>query len=473
VNDPSGEPAKSRTACKGELFERIVESATDYAIFTIDPNGLVASWNTGAERLLGYKDEEIVNRSADVIFTPEDQAAGAAEQERIEALAHGRAEDERWMMRKDGSRFWASGLVMPLNGRATGFAKILRDRTEQHRAEERLRESEERFRLLATSIPQLVFRSRPDGARTWGSPQWVEFTGRSFDASLELGWLDAVHPDDRPPTIRAWREALAGGSEYYVEHRVRRVADGKWRWHQTRARPLPGAAGAEQAEWVGTSTDIHDLRTLQERQKVLLAELQHRTRNLLGVVQSIARQTLRASTSLQGFGAEFESRLRALGRVQGLLARAAHGAIEVRELIEIELAAYRDHEPGKVRLEGPPVALPATSVQALALALHELATNAVKHGALTQPAGKLAVTWQIEGEGAGRRVVLDWRETGMEMPEGGGPPRRQGYGSELIQRALPHWLNAETRLEFGADSVRCAIEVPVAAEAAGQEVVHG
>jgi PAS domain S-box-containing protein len=143
----------------------------------MDPNGAITSWNVGAEHLFGYAEGEIIGRSADAIFTPEDRAAGALEDERRRARADGRAEDERWHLREDGSRFWASGLLMPLEGGAAGFVKIARDRTERHRAEERLRESEERFRLLATSIPQLVFLSRPDGARTWPSPQWIDFTG--------------------------------------------------------------------------------------------------------------------------------------------------------------------------------------------------------------------------------------------------------------------------------------------------------
>jgi PAS domain S-box-containing protein len=92
---------------------------------------------------------------------------------------------------------------MPLK-RDAGYLKIARDRTEQHRAEERLRDSEQRFRLLASSIPQLVFLTRPDGTRTWPSPQWIEFTGLSFDQSLGFGWLEAIHPDDREPTQRAW-----------------------------------------------------------------------------------------------------------------------------------------------------------------------------------------------------------------------------------------------------------------------------
>ena len=573
-----------------ELLRLVIESSTDFAIIAVDPAGKVTSWNIGAERLLGWAAQEILGRDGDVTFTPEDRAAGAPEAERRDALARGRAEDERWHLRKDGSRFWGSGLLTPLADREAGFVKIMRDRTEQRRAaeairesedrlraalqidtvgviffdtdgaiteandaflrmsgysredvaagsvrwdeltplewmaaseraveelkatgsttpyekeyfrkdgsrwwalfaakrlsgsggvefvlditqrkltEEHLRESEARFRALATNIPQLVFRSRVTGARTWGSPQWEVFTGLSDARSRGLGWLDAVHPDDRRATLEAWERAEETGS-YYVEHRIRRVVDGEYRWHQTRAAPLRD--GDEPVtEWVGTSADVHDMRGLQEHQQLLLAELQHRTRNLLAVVQATARRTMQGSVSLEEFAREYDSRLRALSRVQGLLARASRETLDLGALVEAELAAHGDGDAGKVRVEGPPVELPTEAVQALALALHELATNAVKHGALSRPSGRLAVTWRVEdGDGQVRRVMLDWKESGVTIPEGG-PPARKGYGSELIERALPYQLGAETRLEFGLDGVRCRITVPVARERGGQD----
>jgi PAS domain S-box-containing protein len=445
-----------------ELLRLVLESATDYAIFTTDPNGIVTSWNAGAEHLLGWREEDIVGHSCDVIFPPEEGQGRAAEEKRRMALLHGRAEDERWQQRKDGSRLWASGLLMPLADREVGFVKILRDRTEQHRAEDLLRENEERFRVLAVSIPQLVFRTRPNGERTWGSPQWSVFTGLSLPDSLRLRWLDAVHPDDRDATRAAWAAARVKG-EYYIEHRILRAADGEWRWHQTRAAPLEGIQGAD--EWVGTSADIHDLRTLQERQKVLVAELQHRTRNLLAVVQSLARQTIRTSDSTEGFASSFENRLRALGRVQGLLARADHRPIDLAELVRSELTAHGsgDGAQDKVRIEGPPVALPPTLAQTFALAIHELATNAVKYGALGQPAGRLAVRWRLDDAGPRRLVRLEWRESEVSMPPGVRPARR-GYGSQLIERALPSQLKTETKLEFAPDGVRCDIAVERADE---------
>jgi PAS domain S-box-containing protein len=317
------------------------------------------------------------------------------------------------------------------------------------------------FRLLATNIPQLVFRSKVSGERTWGSPQWSLFTGLAFAESVGFGWLDAVNPEDHEATMTAWAEAPTKG-EYYCEHRIRRSADGEYRWHQTRAVPLQGAYGAA-LEWVGTSADIHDLRTLKDQQKVLLAELQHRTRNLIAVVQSLARQTMRSSASLQDFAEEYESRLRALSRVQGLLARGDHQPVDLRELIEGELRARGNGsaEPSKVTIEGPATSLPAISAQSVALALHELATNAVKYGALHQPSGRLTIRWDIDdgGDGSKPRVRLEWRESGLSMPEGG--PTRKGYGSELIERALPYQLGAKTKLEFGFDGVRCEIAVPM------------
>jgi PAS domain S-box-containing protein len=445
---------------KEELFELVVDSSTDFSIFTMDPQGLITSWNTGAERLFGYSEAEIMGRSADVVFTPQGRAEGAPEHERFVARRDGRAADERWHQRKDASRFWASGLLMPLKG-DSGFVKITRDRTDQHRAGERLRESEQRFRLLATSIPQLVFLTQPNGERTWPSPQWIAFTGLGLDQSLGLNWLDAIHPDDREATQKAWHEARIKG-EYYVEHRIRRHPDGSYLWHQTRAKPLDNS-GSSGSDWVGTMTDIDDLRALQNRQQVLMAELQHRTRNLLSVVQAIANQTLRSSGSLESFKAQFANRLRAISRVQSLLARVEDQAVDLHDLVTAELAAHSipDAASDKIRIDGPAVALPATAAQALGLALHELATNAVKYGALSQGDGKLVVSWELKEKNLTSEVALKWQETGIAIPAS---PKRKGYGRELIERALPYQLNAKTQLDFCPDGVRCEIVVPVGAE---------
>jgi PAS domain S-box-containing protein len=450
------ETGKSKVVAptKDELFGCIVESATGFAIFTIDPGGIVTSWNLGSQSLLGWSEDEILGQSGDVIFTRDDRLLGAPEAERATALGNGRAEDERWHVRKDGSRLWGSGLLMPLRGGIPGFVKIFRDMTEQHRAEHRVKQSEELFRVLATHIPQLVFKTLGNGHRTWGSPQWIEFTGFSLEDSIGLGWVGAIHADDREATLEAWAAAQATG-EYLVEHRTFQLATGEYRWHQTRAKPVDDIEG----EWVGTSADIHDLRGLQDRQKVLMAELQHRTRNLLAMVQALARQTLRKSLSLSDFGKEYAERLSSVGRVQGLLAQTDHHSLQLRHLVESELFAHANgSEADRVQIEGPDLLIPGETAQTLALALHELATNAVKYGALAHSSGRLKVVWRA-ADGRTPGVVLEWQESGVTMPVI--KSRRKGYGSELIERALPYQLKAQTKLDFGPDGVRCQIVVPV------------
>lgn len=462
MNDKSGPEREAED--RDELLDLILDSATDFAIFTLDHNGTATSWNIGAERLFGFTEVEMVARSGDAIFTPEDQAAGIPSEERNRASTEGRALDERWHQRKDGRRFWASGLLMPLRN-GTGYLKIARDRTEQYEAEQRIQEQEERFRLLATSIPQLVFATFADGGRTWPSPQWIDYTGVSFDDSLGQGWLEAIHPDDRELTRTAWGEAASIG-EYYMEHRVWRTADREYRWHQTRARPMPGPT--DPAEWIGTMTDIHDLRTLTDRQSVLLAELQHRTRNLLSVVQALARQTMNRSDSLVSFRDAYEERLGALSRVQSMLAEINYADVPLRALIEAELFAHGDGATATkcMEVEGPDVTLAATAAQALALGIHELATNAVKYGALAQADARLSVTWSVSRDGRNCLATIKWRESGVAMPARDANSRK-GYGTELITRALPYQLGTKTELIHSPDGVRCTITIPV------KETGHG
>jgi two-component sensor histidine kinase len=192
----------------------------------------------------------------------------------------------------------------------------------------------------------------------------------------------------------------------------------------------------------------------------------------LAVVQSVANRTARSNSSLEVFRTEFESRLHALSRVQSLLARVEDEAVDLHTMIDCELAAHAEKgiENGKIIVAGPRVALPATAAQALGLALHELATNAVKYGALAQPSAKLAVTWEIRPQDPEPRVAVDWRESGVSMPAGG-RPNRKGYGMELIERALPYQLRAKTEVQFGADGVRCGIIVPI--RPCSTETSHG
>ena len=445
-----------------ERFRLTVEAALDYGIFITDPQDRITDWLPGAEAVYGWTAEEAVGQPSAIIFTPEDQERRQDEWETKTAAREGVAPNIRWHLRKDGGRVFIEGSNRALRnvaGELVGFLKIGQDTTERLRAEERLHEEKERFRTLIEGIPQLVWRSFGEGNWSWASPQWMTYTGQSQEESRGLGWLDPVHPEDREATMQAWREArVRGGLD--VEFRLRRASDGSYRWHRTRSLPLrDGPASAqlsdEAMEWLGTSTDIDDLKRLQGQQGLLVAELQHRTRNLLSVVRSVARRSIEPTS---GRGA-YDARLSALGRVQGFLSHSPTWEVSLQDLVEAELNAAGDGTSERVRVSGPPLQLPGDKVQTLALALHELATNAVKYGAIGQPTGRLEVTWRLEGRGGSRRVVLDWRESGVPML--GGRPERQGYGSELIERALPYQMQAMTRLDFGPDGVHCMMDLPL------------
>jgi two-component sensor histidine kinase len=198
----------------------------------------------------------------------------------------------------------------------------------------------------------------------------------------------------------------------------------------------------------------------EESQRILIAELHHRTRNLLAVIQGIANQTVRTSGSLEEFKSRFNDRLAALSRVQGLISMSPSDALTIGSLVRMELEALNAPSKRTV-VGGPEILLPEGMVRTLALALHELATNAAKHGALTTEAGTLTITWAEAVREGGRRLELEWAETGVPVPSEKRNGASLGFGRTLIERALPFQLQAKTHYELGSDGVRCAISIPL------------
>jgi two-component sensor histidine kinase len=204
------------------------------------------------------------------------------------------------------------------------------------------------------------------------------------------------------------------------------------------------------------------LREREERLAVVVAELQHRTRNLISVVGTIADNTLRTSSTFDDFKTSYHDRLDVLGRVQGLLFRKQDGGrVTFDELIETELSAQSiPVEGGAVTLDGPKdIPLRSGTVQTLAMVLHELVTNAVKYGALKQPNGHLTIRWRQEtsAESGKPWLHLDWKESGVEMPPF---PQHTGQGRELIEKALPYQFDARTTFAMEPDGVHCTISLP-------------
>jgi len=264
-----------------ERFRLLVEGVKDYSIFMLSSDGMVASWNPGAERLKGYRAEEIIGQPLSRFFTDEDRRAGKPERELEVASTKGRCEEEGWRVRKDGSRFWANAVVTAIRderGALRGFAKVVRDITERKRAEEALRASEDRFRTMANAIPQLAWIANPDGFIHWYNDRWYEYTGTTPQQMEGWGWQNVHDPEALPNVLERWKASLASGERFDMVFPLR-GADGRFRPFLTRVEPLKDPAGRVM-QWFGTNTDIferieaeHALRLSEERFRLVMENM--------------------------------------------------------------------------------------------------------------------------------------------------------------------------------------------------------
>jgi len=205
--------------------------------------------------------------------------------------------------------------------------------------------------------------------------------------------------------------------------------------------------------------DISERKLAEERQRLLVNELNHRVKNALATVQAIAAQSLRGEDVPPEARERFTERLMALARANDVLVDANWEGASLAAIAAQVASPYAGGgDDGRFAIEGPPIHLSANTATAMALALHELATNAAKYGALSRPDGRVALSWQVAGEGTRRRFGLTWRETG-------GPrvtkPQRTGFGTRLIERGLASELKATVGLDYAAGGVVCTVDAPL------------
>lgn len=313
-------------------LRHIMDSAQEYAIVSLDGEGRIRSWNAGAERLLGYDEVEALGQSGKIFFTPEDIAAGVLEREIATAREAAPATGERWHVRKDGSRFWGSGVMRPLvSGEPGRYLKIFRDSTERRQAE--------------------------------------------------------------------------------------------------------------------------------RQQQLLINELNHRVKNTLATVQSIVRQTFRGNNSGRDLQAVLNARLMALARCHDLLAREHWEGVDLDQLMREALQPFTcaGTTPERFSIEGEQVRLSPQASLSLSMGIHELATNAMKYGALSVPCGKVFVRWAVATREGEELIQFTWEERG-------GPPvsapQRRGFGSRLIERALAFESGGSAKLDYRESGVRCEVKMP-------------
>jgi two-component sensor histidine kinase len=247
-----------------------------------------------------------------------------------------------------------------------------------------------------------------------------------------------------------------GNGQYEVEYRVKQI-DGSWRWLSAWGLVEFEGRGSSRkpVAIAGASRDLTELKRAEELQNVLINELNHRVKNTLATVQSMVVQTLRRAGDLESASDTISSRIVSLARAHDLLTARNWSSADVSEVVERVTGPFG---PARFNVDGMAVDLPPKQVLALSLALHELATNAAKYGALSNSEGRVEIRWETQGG----MLHLNWRESG-------GPrvvaPRHRGLGSRLLEEGLFNDFKEQTHLQFAPDGVRCLIKAPLAAQA--------
>jgi PAS domain S-box-containing protein len=435
----------------------IVESA-DEAIVSKTLDGIVTSWNPAAETLFGYTAAEIIGRPIAILRAPGHENEMPAILERIR---RGEKVDryETVRRRKDGSLVDISLSVSPIrdeSGQIIGASKIARDITQRKRAEEALRASEERFRNLANAVPDIVWTADPDGTITFANDRWFEFCGITPEQNAR-SWPELVlHPDDRERCVAAWTQALREGTDYEIEVRNRRH-DGEYRWFLTRASPIRDAGGRITG-WFGSTTDIHDRKQAEERQQILTAELSHRVKNLLTVIGVLAERTGDRAASVEQFLDAFRGRIRALNAAQAALIATDWQGASLAALVHAALEPYL-LDGGRIDLDIQDLPIRSQFALTLTLALHELATNAAKYGALSSATGRVRLSARLEAGENHRELLLEWQEEGGPPVQ---PPTETGFGTTMLGQALEYQHQGRTELIWRAPGLLYRLRLPLA-----------
>ena len=274
--------------------------------------------------------------------------------------------------------------------------------------------------------------------------------GRAVDDILGRTDEDILPRESGAVVIALKREALASGQPKRTEFSYEDTSG--LRWNDLHIEPLRNDAG----DVVGltcASVDVTERKESEAHLRLLMRELTHRSKNLLAVIQAMARQTARHAGSIDGFLNQFSARLQALAASHDLLVRESWHGASLHEIIQAQLAGYTGAGEGQLEIAGEPVALKPEAAQNLGLALHELAINAAKFGALSVPGGRVSIDWSLRD----RAIDLNWREHNGPKVKA---RRKKGFGSMVIERNLVRALDATVEMTFDPDGVRCHVVIP-------------
>jgi PAS domain S-box-containing protein len=375
--------------------------------------------------------------------------------------------------RRDGTLVDISLTVSPVKdaeGKVVGASKIARDIIERKRSELALAERDTQLALAEKTalVGSYVFdlntgrvQISAGYAAIYGLPEGTEEYGVDE-------WRVRVHPDDLARLDGLRSEVFAEQrSEFISEYRIHRLG-GEIRWIESRALISYNVNGRAE-RMVGVNIDVTERKRVEEQQRVLVSELDHRVKNALATISAVISQTSEASRSWTDFAAALEGRIKSMGSTHELLSSSRWSGISLAEIIRRELAPYATSK--NTEISGSEIMLTAAAGQATAMVIHELVTNAAKHGALSTPKGRVLVHWNRQpNENPRAHLVVEWQEID-------GPSvvasSRSGYGTSMIRELIPYELGGRIDFALAREGVRCRMEIPDDCLSAESRRAHG
>jgi PAS domain S-box-containing protein len=465
--------AERRLAAEGENLRRLFHQAPGFMCVLRGREHVYELANAAYLQLVGHRDllgktvrEALPEARGQGFFELLDEAYGSGE------AVVGRRRPIALQRRPGGpieERFvdFVYQPIKDADARITGIFVEGSDVTEHVRHEEALLAGKARIDSLLDTMSEGFLVLDREFRVTEINAEGLRIDGRTAGEVLGRTHWEAWPDANGTPVEAAYRRAMAERVPVSLEHHYR--SERHDLWLELRIYPLPDG---------GVAAFFHDVtarREAEARRDLLAREMDHRAKNALAVVQAALRLT--RAEDMPGYVAAVEGRVAALARAQALLAYDRWGGADLRALLRAELEPFLGGEGDGaaelgagpwVELAGPPVAVPAGAAQPLAMAVHELATNAIKHGALSAPGGRVSVTWRLDREAAAGTLRLRWREAGG--PPVRSPPDRRGFGTRVIEGTLRRQLGGEVRRSWEADGLVCDIELPLAQAASGQGV---
>lgn len=452
-----------------EIGEALLRGASLDGLFACDREARVIFCDEAAGRFLDVGEEDPVGRPLVDFTTPvEDPTlelrllSALRDDSAVEfVVARPRADDE-----------WVEIVGLPI---APGMVFILRDVTQRERSERTLRRNEHRLRAAneTLQVAHQAARAATWEWRTGGAMRWLDVAAARALVGLPAAvngdeavadWRSFVVAEDMPAVGEALK-ALVSSNQATFEYRVS-AADGSHHWLRSSCVVAERRLDGGPARVVGVTLDVtaakldeaklqrevQERRRIEQRQQLLIHELNHRVKNMLATVQSVARQSLGRAGG-EGPLADFEDRLMALAWAHDILTRERWAGASLTTVLGRTMTPYGE----RVRMSGPDLRISPKMALALAMGVHELATNAAKYGALSTEQGRVEIQWRLDQTVEPARLTLDWRERGGPPVT---PPTRTGFGARLLEKGLAHELGGQVAIRFLPAGVRCRIAAP-------------